>query len=410
VAEPDLRATCRIATAPGRRARLARGVALAVLIACGIVALPLAARAGLGIVELVIVAALLGIAAHFSRERLRPGAIEIADSVLRVTVGGTSREVPRSHIAQGFTVPAQNGAALELSDGGRIVLAGLSPPATPDRVLELLGVGPETRALSVPLRELIGPFVRGLLAWAATCAFVGGLLASVVGPIGLVAGMIFASALTYVLQRGYGRPRLVVGADGIRVERFMNRTFVAYDRIERVETLWLGGAGASSGHPQPYLRVHLKPDRGWALPALVLPFVGQSQAMVDAFAERVRRGIASYGRDAGARVDALSRGGRSLRDWRADVARLTTGGFRDAALQPSDLERVLLDGSAPGEQRIGAALALRTTDPELAAQRIRVAAETCADARLRVALEATLEDGEPADDAILGALPPRDRS
>ena len=64
---------------------------------------------------------------------------------------------------------------------------------------------------------------------------------------------------------------------------------------------------------------------------------------------------------------------------------MSAGGFRDAALGSSDLEQVLADPRAPLGRRIGAALALREDATGLA--RVRVAASTAADPRVRVALE-----------------------
>src|SRR5262249_34162324 len=104
-------------------------------------------------------------------------------------------------------------------------------------------------------------------------------------------------------------------------------------------------------------------------------------------------------------VGALARQERSLRAWQEDLQRaaLSLGGFREQALTRDVIEAVLTDPKMPADQRVGAALALRTLDAPAATTRIRVAAEASANPRLRVALEATCADNvdeEAIDEAL----------
>ena len=88
---------------------------------------------------------------------------------------------------------------------------------------------------------------------------------------------------------------------------------------------------------------------------------------------------------------SLEREGRSVRAWRAHLRDAVIGGYRVAAEPLEKLAEQLTSRSATPEQRVGAALALRVADEGTGANRVRVAAEHCADDRLRAALEAAAE-------------------
>ena len=104
----------------------------------------------------------------------------------------------------------------------------------------------------------------------------------------------------------------------------------------------------------------------------------------------------------------LERRGRTVRAWRvalAELVREASSGYRTAMLPKEQALAVLEDGHAPGELRIGAALALtvggragehtlpRGVDADTAL-RLRIAVETCVNQEVRTALR----------DAIYGDL------
>jgi hypothetical protein len=70
--------------------------------------------------------------------------------------------------------------------------------------------------------------------------------------------------------------------------------------------------------------------------------------------------------------------------------------YRGVHLARPTLEQVLEDPAAPAERRIGAALALRALDATYAT-RVRVAAESCANELLRIALEKVADDDVDVD-------------
>ena len=83
----------------------------------------------------------------------------------------------------------------------------------------------------------------------------------------------------------------------------------------------------------------------------------------------------------------LERRSEPLPEWRKRIRQLALGGYRERAVSPEDFGAVLDSASATPEQRIGAALALADSGAPDYRDRVRVAADRCAEPKLRVALE-----------------------
>ncbi|MBL8740590.1 MAG: hypothetical protein JNK04_05845 [Myxococcales bacterium] len=120
--------------------------------------------------------------------------------------------------------------------------------------------------------------------------------------------------------------------------------------------------------------------------------------------QRIERLIAAGTGDEAVSLARLARAGRSLADWKKDLALFANGGgFRASAASFEDLDRVLHDPTATPEHRIAAALALKSRAEPHSAQRIRIAAESSVHPKVRVALS-ELADGHDADAAVEAAL------
>jgi hypothetical protein len=134
---------------------------------------------------------------------------------------------------------------------------------------------------------------------------------------------------------------------------------------------------------------------------LALPTIAAPRDRVEGLSRRIDEAVRAHAGGGSRGLDALARGGRPASVWQIDVRRLALAPptFRDQALGIDDYERVLGDAATPPDQRIGAALALRTIDPEQGPTRIRVAADASADDAMREALNAAAE-GE-VDDSLL---------
>ena len=97
------------------------------------------------------------------------------------------------------------------------------------------------------------------------------------------------------------------------------------------------------------------------------------------------------------------RGGRSASKWMNDARKMRedAASYRAAVLPDEELWRIVEDASASASERVGAALALRHGIDDAGRTRLRLAAEACAENRLRVALEtATLDDDEALEHAL----------
>jgi hypothetical protein len=212
----------------------------------------------------------------------------------------------------------------------------------------------------------------------AEAAFAGAFL--VLGVMGVIAAV-----------RGNRALSVTVGTDGLAVRMGMKTTLIPLQRVVSVTgtkdelTVALTGGDA---------RVFSSPIR-------------LSSAQVELLARRVDEAKEERERAA---VDLgtsalLSREGRSLAAWREALRWVSrpSVSYRGSALSPDDLAAVLADPTAPADQRVGAALALRFAGGDEARAQIQGVAESCALTRVRVALEAVAEE-ELEDEALEEAL------
>ncbi len=281
---------------------------------------------------------------------------------------------------------ARDGAVIEAEPADR----------TPADVLAELGLTLDQRALSASLRGVLGVFTRGLLGFMSTWIVASVVMASLhLTAAALAVPPIVAVAATVLVVKKL-RPGVIVGLDGLRTTGVLRPRFVPYSAIRAVNVCSLD---PSQGTGEQIV-VGLESGR------LVLPLVAQTRARVDAIVGRIRDGRARYERDSARALESLERGGRSTGAWIAELRKLAGGGFRDAALDRTDLVGVVVDPKVALERRVGAALALRD-DPE-ARVTVRVAANQSADPHVRVALEAASD--ETLDEERLEASLERGRS
>ncbi len=280
-------------------------------------------------------------------------------------------------------------AIVVTGDGGRVE-ARLESAEVAERFVEALGLDAARRTLTLPLRGQIG---KG--TWTFVGAFLGLFLGGVLGNVLPVRGwefwiMVSSMLVTAWGLRQLGAPRVTIGVDGVRM-RGLGARFIPYRDIVKVD---VGAPPFESSDVRLALR-----GGGAAL----LPVVGQSQAAIDAMVRRIEAGmrVATGSSDD---LAELARGGRDLATWRRDLTELArpTQDFRTRRVDVEQLERILRDPGVPPERRIGAALALMPTQPELAKTHVRAAALASADDRVRVAFEAAAE--ETLEEEHLAAL------
>jgi len=296
----------------------------------------------------------------------KQGSVEVTDTALLVRpFQATERVVDRRSIVGALVVerPIAGGlmqtVEIELASGDRLTIA-MSDAQNAREVVEHLGFGPGGRRIrsriAMPGRRYLNlPIALAAYVFASfpltvlSAILVGGPVTGVFGVL-----MPVLVLLVYTLgKRLASAPEVVIGSDGVRVERgYGSRFFRAND-----PALWsaLRGLGIDD------IRV----------------------------ASVLRRAEERASAPTPAGHGAFARGGRSLDEWRRALAAMFEGGYRESPRSADEAARVLSSAASPPEARIGAAMALRVAGEE---ERVRVAAEATADERVRIALEAVADD------------------
>jgi Bacterial PH domain len=215
-----------------------------------------------------------------------------------------------------------------------------------------------------------------------------GLFASPMGSRAQGTSALILAAITLVfalLVRALIPPRVVIGTDGIAVERMFGRTFVRHSRVTEVSSrrgavvLQVRGGRSlalPTGHRYASLRSRAEESPHTALRNRI---------------EEARAAGRSRSSPSACAAD-LDRGGRSLDAWRRHLRGLvSTESYRRASVGKEEIAAVLEDASAPPQRRVAAALILAEGDDAAIKLRIADVVRTCADESLRAALEAAAQ-------------------
>ncbi|WP_437645238.1 hypothetical protein [Sorangium sp. So ce362] len=333
---------------------------------------------------LALVSALLSTTA-FGRKR--PVRVVAGEDGLRLTFGAVERSVPRAELRSGLVVSALRVRVDLHLRGGRVLEVQVAREREGARLLAALGIGPAERRVAVSLggvnRELVAgcvgmPVFMGL--WLVTLGAISRPLFSH-APL-VVAWLVLTLASTWLFRRAARRTRVVVGSDGVRVERPFASVWLPYTDLTAVQTR---GDRLLLSHGRSEAAVVLR----------------TGEDLTESLAQRIREAHASAVGSAAPRgAAALERRGRDLAAWRDELRKLMAAGdYRATTLNPEDVLHTLDDADSPPDRRIGAALLLRIAGYPEARDRIRVAADATADDALRTALEHAAE--EEVDDAAL---------
>jgi hypothetical protein len=265
------------------------------------------------------------------------------------------------------------------ADGARVLLAlGLVDPAR-RRAFELGGGGAFSGCQAV---------FGGVIAMAVGVCALAALDAAPM-PAAYVLGVLF---LVPVLVGAWHRSpdRVVIGTDGVRLERLLSRRFHSWSTVE--ETASVGAKHAwiavRRGHRVRRIRLSGDDDRGAAL----------AVELREAFEAWQLRDAPTF------HAAFLERGSRTIAAWREDIEKACRlGSYRAGFIQTDELARVTADPNAPVSHRVGAALALATLHAEDAMRRAKSALEGVADERVRIAIDLALS-AAPDDAALELAL------
>jgi hypothetical protein len=330
------------------------------------------------------------------RPALRDGVIACTEGELFLRARGRRPlALPPEAAVGGLVVPRYGGFDVEISlRNGRLLIVEAASMAAAERVLAALGVGAERRRSRVDLVDREG--AERALTWLLCVAPAAVLLAAENLPWAALVFMtvFFAAPALGRLERLARRATSVtVGLDGVEIRCGRAVRFVPLAGAREVRIAEKA--------------VEIERDDGELVE--VVGRAGFSEERVRAVVLRVREAIEVQRRRAGAGAHAaLARGPRSVTAWREELRVLAArGGYRAAAISREDLVEVLEDPTAPAERRVGAALALAGTDDDATRERLRIAADTCASPRLRVALDG-IAGAAPDDEAIEAALAEED--
>ncbi len=336
---------------------------------------------------------LLGVIVGLLRPARR-GSIRVEGAELLLDREDAVRRIPLTSVRAGLVVPSIGGRAarveIDLASGDR-VFADVPTVAEGDVLLAAVGVDASRRRSTIPLGSIAGDVLRrgGAVVATVFAAFIAlGVLIGAVGPVPKVyiPVWLFTTAGAAWLAAHVNRAKsITVGADGLIVPGVLRDRFVPFADIVAVR--------AERSRVDIELRDHRLSlsAREDAARAVALRVEDAMSARAD-------------GPTAEARLGQLGRGGRSVAAWREAAARAVRSGgaYRATGFSEDDLTALLGSSEAAAEHRLGAAMAL-AAGGDAQRENVRIAADACADPKMRVALEA-IASGEVDEEAVEEAL------
>ncbi len=302
--------------------------------------------------------------------------------------------IERSKIVAGYVQPSLRIVCFNLRAGGDFQVE-VADVASANELLSVLGLDAGNATATFTTSSFLsatrtGPFPR----WAVI-AFVL-FFAGFFPPLYPIALVLFPVLGVFALWPAH----VTVGPDGVLLTWLGLRRFYPFSRIRSV--LQRGALStrnvitlADGGEVHLIARENASRDE-------------ERHAQHAALRLRVEGALEAYRRRApeGDPTSLLAAGGRSAIEWMRSVRAMNavSGGYRQAALSPEQMWRVVQDPTASPSTRAGAAMALSPSLDEAGRDALLRAAEACAHPRVRVALT-SLAAGEP-EDALLHALEP----
>ncbi|MEJ7734744.1 MAG: hypothetical protein WKG00_36815 [Polyangiaceae bacterium] len=323
-----------------------------------------------------------------ARARGGAGSIEVVGEVIVVDVDGMTRRYPTDHVAAGWTEPADGGhaAVLRMKDGD-LVSVRVEDAAAADALLRAAGVSPERMALRIRLPsraeqqiagratavvQLLALAIFALPCLAGMAWLIDAMVHSGETRLGILLGVVgFAVAISglllYRIVAFLASPSVVVGTDGIAIQRGRWRRYLPYRLVVAVETYPRGVRVRTRDGKAILLPTWTSASARAARPAATdadRRAAELDEARREVLHERIRGAMASGGGDlAHAELALLDRAGRSLERWREDLGRLLEGAtYRGVGLDHDSLEQVVSDPGAAPCRRVAAAFALSRTD------------------------------------------------
>lgn len=283
------------------------------------------------------------------------------------------------------------------TQGGDVISIEVASFDEARAILLAAGVAAEQRVLKMRLANAmtqiplggslaaLGSVVLPIVGiFAAVALFAGSLDGGARATAALLLGL---TALAFaLLVRALIPPQVIIGTDGITVERILGRVFLPYDQVTQVSSA-LGAVvleirGARSQRLPTGARYGGAPRRA-------------EESFHSALLTRIHQAMAAgrLGATSDAVTGALDRAGRSFDDWRQHLRGLTSdASYRRVGIAKEAIAAVLEDATAPPERRVAAALSLAPVQDAALLLRIQDVVRASADEGLRTALQAAVDD------------------
>lgn len=352
----------------------------------------------------------IGLWHWWTKPRFGWGDVRVESDSMVYTLRGVQRRVPLAHVAFAWrgvglsVVPDMRGVdARTLPPNGAMAVVvqlhdrsclrfSVRDETEANALLRALGKDPANHRVAFRGRRLLhsvlfwvfGPtasfYVTGLTLWMLRFDHV------TEAPTATL--LIFTAAMFAVRYLVVPRLDIEIGNNGVLDRARLRGRFLPWSAVSSVERLdW---ALVLVLHDGSRRSLWCNPDDSTLCPAVF---------------DRAREALAAWQRAASSAdpLTALDRNGRTIAQWRADLATLVGGtGYRAQVIDRARLEAIVADPATPLERRVGAALALAHHDP-VAPTRVRVVAEGNADpAERRLLL--CLAEGTVDDDVLDAAL------
>lgn len=338
--------------------------------------------------------------------RRRRGAVIIDKHTVVMQHDGGEIRVDRERLVAAQLHARDRAVDLHLAGGD---VLRLRVPTLDDarRLVRATGVDASRHALRVPLGAsafLDRPFSSHIFRLAFLLTFLLARVAPTRLSAAVVAISVFVTMLLALGRALLSATELVIGADGVTVRGYLRERFIAYDRLVGLDapTPRVPGVGA----------LGLRLVDGTTLTLSTRDLSADARVELLTRYEEAAHACRPGGVDTVVE-NRLARRGRPVVEWRASLRQAleSTEGYREEPLTREALLRVLASPAAPAERRIGAALALTLTpDRNATAQESVVAAAlSCANPRLRIALEQAA-DGDLDEAALDEAIADEERS
>jgi hypothetical protein len=334
-------------------------------------------------------------------------ALEVDADRLCLDGPGGLRLLRRDAVENGWIEPSPSGFAATIRfSSGAMLFVEQDTFARAAAVIEAVGLGPRRRVLRVRLGTQAaaagnGPIMHLLAPWLVTmgCLSLASMFSVAVlslsgwSLLGLIL-MCIPLGLGYRFAQYVTPARCDIGSDGIATSHLGERRFVPLASVTQVNR-------SRSG-----VVLSLRDGKDVLLPTASPN--GSGVGLRDAIVWRIEAEREQRARDeATDRYEALARANRPLKQWRADLVDRASQGastYRQTDFDTEELVRVIENGGAPLDRRLGAAFLLGVRPVEAAVRtRVALAADAVANQHARVALSSAL-DRDPAEPAIEAAL------